>query len=71
MSALKIRMLRINRGLSRDAFAEAVGVTHATVKRIEEGGLPSEATALKVADYFNEKPTDLWPALINGRSEAA
>ncbi len=71
ITALKLRMLRIDRGLSRDALAREADVSHPTIKRLEEGELPSERIALKIANYFGTTPLDMWPELANDDKVAA
>lgn len=71
MTALKLRMMRIDRGLSREALAQKAGISSPTVKRLEEGELPSPAIAFKVAGFFDLRPTELWPELIEDREPAA
>lgn len=53
---------RLNRGLSRQAFAEEIGVSEETVRRVEGGYVPTPRIAKKFADYFGKRVTDLWPA---------
>lgn len=71
MVAMKLRMLRIDRGLSQYALAQAVGVHHATIARLEEGELPTARVALALAEFYGTKPSELWPALIEDREPAA
>jgi transcriptional regulator with XRE-family HTH domain len=71
MAALKLRMLRINRGLSRNALGRQTGVSTPTITRLEAGQLPTEATAYKLATFFDLKPTELWPQLAEDREPAA
>jgi transcriptional regulator with XRE-family HTH domain len=68
MAALNLRKLRINKGLSRHALAQAAGVHHATIKRLEGGELPTARTAEAIASYFEIEATDLWPSLLEDRA---
>jgi DNA-binding XRE family transcriptional regulator len=59
VSKLLVRA-RWNAGLSQEALAEKVGISAETIRRIENGSRPQPATAKKLADYFEVKPTDLF-----------
>ncbi len=49
----RIAMLRAERGISRRALADAVGVHYQTIGYLERGEYsPSLFLALKIADYF-------------------
>lgn len=50
----------INAGLSRDRFAEIVGINQATVIRAEEGAEPSLATALRIANFHGSEVSKIW-----------
>jgi DNA-binding XRE family transcriptional regulator len=67
LSVLKLRMLRIDRGMSPEALGELAGVTGATIRRLEDGGLPTAGVAFKVAQVFDMKPSELWPELVDQR----
>lgn len=55
----RISILRAERGISRKALAEAVGVNPQTIGYIERGDYgPSLELALKIAAYF-QAPVDL------------
>lgn len=64
LSALKLRMMRIDRGLSVDALGERAGVSGQTIRRLEEGQLPNASTAFKIATVFDLKPSEMWPELV-------
>lgn len=50
----RIAVLRAERGLSRKALAEAVGVNYQTIGYLERGDYnPSLELALKLSDFFN------------------
>jgi putative transcriptional regulator len=50
----RIALLRVERGVSRRALADAVGVHYQTVGYLERGEYnPSLHLALRIADYFN------------------
>lgn len=54
----RISMLRAERGLSRKALAEAVGVNFQTIGYLERGDYnPSLELALKLAEFF-EMPVE-------------
>ncbi len=49
----RIAMLRVERGISRRQFAEAVGVHYQTIGYLERGEYrPSLQLALRIANYF-------------------
>lgn len=49
----RINLLRAERGLSRKALAEAVGVNYQTIGYLERGDYnPSLELALRLSDYF-------------------
>lgn len=49
----RIAMLRVERGISRREFAEAIGVHYQTVGYLERGEYsPSLQLALRIAGYF-------------------
>ncbi len=49
----RIAMLRAERGITRRAFAEALGVHYQTIGYLERGEYsPSLHLALRIADYF-------------------
>ena len=50
----RLQVLRAERGLSRQALAEAVGVNYQTVGYLERGDYnPSLELALKLSTFFN------------------
>jgi DNA-binding XRE family transcriptional regulator len=63
LAALKLRVLRVNAGLTKDALGQTVGVTGQTIARLESGELPSPPTAKAIADHFGTTVTDIWPEL--------
>ena len=49
----RLNLLRAERGLSRKALADAVGVNYQTIGYLERGDYnPSLELALKLSDYF-------------------
>lgn len=53
---------RLNRGLSLTAAAEAMEVPLNVLSRAESGeGKPHPANAFKIADFYGQKVTDVWP----------
>jgi len=52
---------RIQRGVTQEALAEAVGVTRQTVIAIERGNYtPSVSLALKLASFFDARVEELF-----------
>lgn len=58
-----LREARINEGLSHEALATRLGVSHNTLRRIEDGGLPQPRVAKLIADYYRRRVSDIWPSL--------
>ncbi len=52
---------RLNKGHSIRSLADELGVHQHAIRRLESGGSVHPATALKIADYFGCKVTDLLP----------
>jgi predicted transcriptional regulator len=52
---------RVNRGLSIAAAAIEMGVSRETLRRVEDGQRPEPATAKRIADFYEQRVTDLWP----------
>ena len=72
----RLKVLRVDRGLSRQDFAEALGVHYQTVGYLERGDYsPSLALALRIAQYLDvpvEAVFSLSPfPRISGRLPAA
>lgn len=61
---------RLNAGLSHEELAKEIGVSHPTLRRVEQtGNRPIPKVAKKIADYYGVKVTDLWP--VDERKAAA
>lgn len=58
---LNLAAERLNRGHSVRSLARELGVSEQSIRRLEDGDGVHPATALKVADYFGLKVTDLLP----------
>lgn len=58
---LKLKALRINRGLSPNELAHFVGVSGKTVRMAEAGFIPTPRVQFDIAAYFELLPTDIWP----------
>jgi DNA-binding XRE family transcriptional regulator len=58
---LKLKELRINRGLSPNELACFVGVSGKTIRMAEAGFIPSPRVQFDVAAYFDLLPTNIWP----------
>jgi DNA-binding XRE family transcriptional regulator len=57
-----LRAERINRGLNINDAADRIGISRATLRRVEGGDQqPHAATAFKVASFYGYKVTDVWP----------
>ena len=57
-----LRAARLNRGLTLKQAAARMGVSWKTLQRTEAGhSVPFPATALKIADFYGLRVTDLWP----------
>lgn len=57
-----LRVERINRGWNINEAAKRMGVSRATLRRLESGvARPHAATAFKVASEYGFKVTDIWP----------
>jgi transcriptional regulator with XRE-family HTH domain len=52
---------RLNRGLSLRAGAKRIGIGPDVLARAEEGNMPRPDSALKIADFYGYKVTDIWP----------
>lgn len=58
---LKLKALRINRGLSPNELAYFVGVSGKTVRMAEAGFIPTPRVQFDIAAHFELLPTDIWP----------
>jgi DNA-binding XRE family transcriptional regulator len=56
-----LKEARINRGLSLAAAASEIGVSRATLVDVEDGHVPTPATAKRIADFYEQRVTDIWP----------
>ncbi|HYV17326.1 MAG TPA: helix-turn-helix transcriptional regulator [Conexibacter sp.] len=57
-----LRSERLNRGLTLKQAAARIGVSWKTLQRTEAGqSVPFPATALKIADFYGLRVTDIWP----------
>ncbi len=52
----KIKVLRVEREMTQEQLAEAIGVSRGTILEIERGGTfnPSLKLSFKIANYFNK-----------------
>jgi len=58
-----LRKERFNRGITRADLARMLGVSRQTLMRIELKGVkPMAPTALKIANWLETTPAELWPA---------
>jgi len=56
-----LKEARINRGLSLAAAAVEIGVARATLAATEDGHVPSPDVAKRIADFYEQRVTDIWP----------
>lgn len=62
MSVDLLRTARLDRGLTLRAAAQRIGVNWKTLQRAEAGdAVPYPATALRIADFYGLRVTDIWP----------
>lgn len=60
----RMRMLRIEAGLSQDELADVAGSSQATISRVEKGlQNMSEPLKVKVADALGLTPEEFWPSI--------
>jgi len=52
---------RLNRGLSLSGMAAEIGIARNTLKSAAAGDPIHPASALKIAEFFGKKVTDIWP----------
>jgi transcriptional regulator with XRE-family HTH domain len=70
MTAFNLRAARVNEGLSPEALGQKIGVSGGTIRRLEQGLMPTPATARKIAQYLGKEVSDLWPELVHGTERA-
>jgi predicted transcriptional regulator len=58
---MNLKAERLDRGLSVLALAREVGVPDHVIRHAEKGGHPTPANALKIANFFGSRVTDIWP----------
>jgi len=62
---IDVRVDRVNRGLSQQALADAVGVSVDVIRNLEDtGNRPHPANALKVAVFYGLSVAELWPVTM-------
>lgn len=52
---------RVNRGLSLNAAAIAMGISRGSLVKAEGGVMPHEPVAKVIADFYEVRVTDIWP----------
>ena len=62
---------RLNAGYSLRGLAAHLDVPEGSIRRLENGEGVTPANAKRVADFFGLKVTDLLPAPVIAREEAA
>jgi transcriptional regulator with XRE-family HTH domain len=61
-ATIDLRADRLNRGLSQQRAADAIGVTRRQLFKAEHGSQPrNPADALKIAEFYGYQVTDIWP----------
>jgi DNA-binding XRE family transcriptional regulator len=58
---LRLIELRVNRGLSPNQLSYFTGISAPTIRLAERGHLPEPRIQYAIADFFGERPTDIWP----------
>lgn len=62
MPEVNLKAERLNRGLSAQGVADKIGVQKNVLLNAESGAsVPRPATALKIADFYGYRVTDIWP----------
>lgn len=61
----RLKQLRVDQGLSRDAAARAIGVAHHTLKDMENGERVRPASVKRAADYYGVPVSELAPDLLD------
>lgn len=56
-----LKEARLNRGLSLAALSAEIGVARETLRKVEEGHVPSPESAKRIADFYEQRVTDIWP----------
>lgn len=57
----KLIELRVNAGLSPNQLAYRVKVSGPTIRLAEKGHTPEPFVQFAIAEFFELKPTDIWP----------
>lgn len=60
-TANRLKVLRLNKGLSPEQLGQRVGVSGMTIRRIEGGKHPTARTMFLIAQEFDQEVIDLWP----------
>jgi transcriptional regulator with XRE-family HTH domain len=60
-----LRNLRVSRGLSQEAIAQALGVTQGTLSRMEREGIGRTDNLFAVAAAFNVDPADILAGAVS------
>lgn len=56
-----LKEARLNKGLSPAAAASEIGVSRGTLVAVEDGHTPTPEVAKRIADYYEQRVTDIWP----------
>lgn len=55
-----VKQLRVNRNLTQEELAKALGVSRHTIISIESGGNTTGQMVLKIANFFGKDPRDIF-----------
>lgn len=59
-AAATLRSKRMNAGLSPEALGYAIGVSGRTIRRVEQGMVPTVSTMFALAEWAELEVIDLW-----------
>lgn len=62
---------RLNKGMSPEVAANAIGIARGTLERAEDGRGIHPGTAKKIADFYGVLVTDIWPVREPAQDAAA
>lgn len=69
---VNLKAERLNRGLSLTGAADAAQVPLNVLARAEAGdGKPHPSNALKIADFYGHKVTEIWPLRLPVKGEVS
>lgn len=56
----KLRELRLNAGMSPEQLGNRIGVSGRTIRRVEDGMVPTVRTMFAIAEWADEPVVGLW-----------